>query len=378
MSGRAYVLALVMAAVLAGGTGACSPARLDEAVRVLADIDAGAGPSDLKAQTPAPVRRPVRYTVDGRAHAGDLYLPGDGALAAMVLVPGITPEGKDDPRLVAFAGTLARARFEVLVPDLPKLRQLKVSPEDARAIADASVYLDGRAQGARPLGLTAISYAVGPAVIALFEPGAAERIDFVLAIGGYHDIEAVLTFFTTGYYREAGAAAWRRRTPNAYGKWVFVRSNADRVGDAADRALLAAMAKRKLDDLRADVSDLAGRLGPAGGAVHAVLANRDPERVPDLLARLPPGVTGDMAALDLKRRDLGALKVRFVLVHGRDDPIIPETESESLAAALSRAELFLVDSLNHVDPKPVGLSDKLVLLQAIYTVLRLRDAPPGP
>ncbi len=366
-----------MAAVLAATEG-CSPTRLGEAARVLADIDAGAGPSALKEQTPAPVRMPVRYTVDGRARAGDLYLPGNGALAGMVLVPGITPEGKDDPRLVAFAGTLARARFEVLVPDLPRLRQLKVSPEDARAIADASVYLDGRAQGARPLGLTAISYAVGPAVIALFEPGAAERIDFVLAIGGYHDIEALVTFFTTGYYREAGAAAWRRRTPNAYGKWVFVRSNADRVRDPADRALLAAMAERKLGDLRADVSDLARRLGPEGGTVHALLTNRDPERVPGLLARLPPGVSGDMAALDPKRRDLRALKVRFVLVHGRDDPIIPETESENLAAALSRADLFLVDSLNHVDPKPVGLSDKLVLLQAIYTVLRLRDAPPGP
>ena len=60
MSGRAYVLALVVAAVLAGGTQACSPARLGEAVRVLADIDAGAGPSALKEQTPAPVRRRAR------------------------------------------------------------------------------------------------------------------------------------------------------------------------------------------------------------------------------------------------------------------------------------------------------------------------------
>ncbi len=85
-----YSLALVFAAVLAA-TQACSPTRLGEASRVLADIDAGAGPSALKEQTPRPVRRPVRYTVDGRARAGDLYLPGDGALAAMVLVPGITP-----------------------------------------------------------------------------------------------------------------------------------------------------------------------------------------------------------------------------------------------------------------------------------------------
>ena len=46
-----------------------------------------------------------------------------------------------------------------------------------------------------------------------------------------------------------------------------------------------------------------------------------------------------------------------------------------LAAALpeDRARLFLVDNLNHVEPEPVGFSDKVTLLRAIYSVLSLRD-----
>ena len=297
----------------------------------------------------------------------------------MVLVPGVARQGKDDPRLVAFANTLARARFEVLVPDLAGLRDLKVGAGDARAIADAGLYLSGRGEGRRPLGVTAISYAAGPAVAALFEPGVEARVDFALAIGGYHDLEAVITFFTTGHYREA-RGPWRRRTPNAYGKWVFVRSNAERLETPRDRVLLSAMAGRKLDDLSADVSDLAADLGPEGGAVWALLENRDPERVPGLIAALSPGVVEDFHRLDLKWRDLGRLGVRFILVHGRDDPIIPETESRSLAAALApgRAELFILDSLDHVDPKPAGLADKIRLLRAIYTVLELRDGVGKP
>ena len=74
MSGRACVLALVMAAVLAGGTQACSPTRLGEAARVLADIDAGAGPSALKEQTPAPVRRPPRRPPMPSAHVFAVFL----------------------------------------------------------------------------------------------------------------------------------------------------------------------------------------------------------------------------------------------------------------------------------------------------------------
>lgn len=373
--GRWLACTAALVAVLSTAPG-CSPLRLVEAAHVLADIGAGTGPSTLKEQTPQPVRVPVRYAVDGRERHGDLYLPGTEALAGMVLVPGVTRLGKDDPRLIAFAMTLARVRFEVLVPDLPNLRDLRVSPTDARVLADAAIFLDDRGRRSRTVGLTAVSYAVGPAVAALFEPDMAGRIDYMVAIGGYHDLEATVAFFTTGYYRTGPDAPWQYRRPNAYGKWVFVRSNAGRLEDPQDRRLLMAMAERKLGDLEAEISDLTAGLGPEGRSVHALLSNRDPEQVPDLIARLPKGITEDMAALDLKRRDLGALRVRFVLVHGRDDPIIPETQSESLGAALNEADLFVLDSLSHVDPKPAGVLDTLKFLWAVYIVLEMREAEP--
>lgn len=367
---------LLLLGVVILATAGCSPARLAEASRVLADIDAGTGPSSLKELTPTPARQTIHYTVAGRQRVGDLYVPGNGALAAMVLVPGVTRAGKDDARLVAFANTLARARFEVLVPDLPNLRDLKVSPADARVLADAAVFLDGRGSSRRRTGMTAISYAAGPAVAALFEAGMEGRVDFLLAIGGYYDIDAVVTFFTTGYYRLGPQDPWRYRRPNAYGKWVFVRSNADRLTDPNDGALLRAMADRKLADPDTDIGGLAARLGPEGRSVFALLANREPDRVPALVAALPAGMAEEMAALDLKQRDLASLTVRFVLVHGDDDPIIPKTESRRLAEVLQNADLFLVDNLDHVDPKPIGFAGKVKLLQAIYAVLALRDGGP--
>jgi len=139
------------------------------------------------------------------------------------------------------------------------------------------------------------------------------------------------------------------------------------------------MAERKLADPDADVADLVAGLGAEGKAVYALLTNDDPDRVPALVQGLPPTVAAEIAALDLKTRDLGALTTKFVLVHGLDDPVIPETESMALAAALpdDHANLYLLDSLDYVDPKPAGLSDKLKLLDAIYTVLAVRDDKPS-
>ena len=272
---------------------------------------------------------------------------------------------------------MARARFAVLVPDVPSLRALQVSAADARVLADAVTHLDGLAPASdgRPVGVVAVSFAVGPTVLALFEPGIGPRVDFVLAIGGYHDSTALITYFTTGHYRSTPNEPWRHRSPNAYGKWVFVLSNAARLDDPADRETLALMARMKLADLDADVSALVGLLGPEGQSVHALLANRDPERVPALIAALPTGVRAEARALDLAGCDLGGLDTRFILVHGRGDTVIPETESQAFAASLSadRVDLYLLDSLDHVNPTPPGVRDGLRLLDAVYTVLSIRD-----
>jgi len=370
---------LVVATAAVGALSGCSPGRVTESMRVLADISAGEEPSALKETTAPPMRRPITFEVDGRQHRADLYLPADGALAGMVLVPGVAPDGRDDPKLVAFANTLARARFEVLVPDLPRLRALQVSGDDARILADAAIHLDRRSAG-QPLAMTAISFAAGPAVAALFEPDMKDRVSLLITVGGYYDLQAVITFFTTGYYRAGAEAPWQYRRPNAYGKWVFVLSNAPRLDDPADTRALEAMARRKIADPDADVSDLIEGLGPDGLAVEALLANHDPDRVPALLAALPPAIGDEIHALDLSRRDLRAVDAHFVLIHARDDPIIPETESLAFAAAAAsgRAELYVLDGLHHVDASDLGLVDKLRLLDAVYTVLAFRGGSDRP
>jgi len=358
---------------------ACSPERTVESWRVLGDMAAAGGPSHLKTITPPPSRAAVAYRIDGRDYLGDLYRPGDESDAALVLVPGAVPEGKDDPRLVAFANTLARARFTVLVPEIANLRTLRIRPTDVRHIADAVRYLTeareaGRVSG--PIGLAAISYAAGPAVLAALQPRVREDMRFLVAVGGYYDVEAVVAFFTTGGYREGPEQPWQHGTPNAYGKWLFVRANAERMRDPRDRVLLTSMAERKLRDLDAGIADLTSKLGPEGSSVQALLANTDPAAVPALIAALPPAIRTDMAALDVKRHDLSNLSAQLILIHGRDDAIIPYSESMALAVAAppGQTALYVVDNLAHVKLGPGGILDGLRLWRAVYRLLEERDA----
>ncbi|MGH6899641.1 MAG: alpha/beta fold hydrolase [Geminicoccaceae bacterium] len=349
---------------------------------MLADVAAGSGPSALKASTPEPTRRSIPGP-DAEPLLGDLYWPGEAAAAVLVMVPGAVDRGKDDPRLVAFAKTFARARFAVLVPEIPNLRTRHLGPDDAQPIGAAIRYLGGciaPAERAGAVGVAAISYATGPALLAALAPANRDLVGFLSAIGGYYDVEAVVTFFTTGYYREGPEAPWRHREPNAYGKWVFVQANAGRLAGPTDRMALAEIAARKLDDLDADIAALRARLGPEGRAVMALLDNPDPDRVPALIAALPAPIRADLEALDLERRDLSQLPFDLILLHGRDDPMIPSTESQALAAAVpdDQVSLYVLDRLGHIELSPGGLLDGIGLWRAIYRLLSRRDAMPAP
>jgi len=356
------LLVTLLTALLAG----CAPARHYEATLVLRDIAAVDGDSRLKQTTPAPLRQAVTYTVDGRERQADLYLPAaleacaeNCPRAALIAVPGAVPLASDDPRFTAFATSLARAGFAVLAPQMPGFRQLLVRPADAREIADAFAYAASRPELAPEgrAGLFAFSYAVGPAVLAALEPDIRARVRFLVALGGYHDLPRTMSYFTTGWYKNEDR--WHYLQPDDTGRMVLAYASLDYLPAGRDGELFDTMVSLRERDPAADLTPLAAQLSPAGQNVYALAMNTDPARFEALLAVLPEAMRADLERLDLARYDLAPLKARLLLVHGRNDNLIPWPESLSLAAAApeGQARMFLIHRvLGHVD---LSFSDML-------------------
>ncbi len=342
---RFGLLLLLLLAVL---LGLFSPPgrRVIDTVRLMAALG---GP-------PTPVAvRPLEYGT-GRA---DLY--GDGG-PVLVLLPGAAVAGKDDPRLVHFAAALVGAGWRVMVPDLVGAKALALSAADAAEVAEAIRHAPGD-----KVALAAISYAAVPAVLAVLEPDVAARVAVLAAVGPPYDARRMIGFFTTGTWRG------ERLEPNAYGKWVFVLSNARRLTDSGDRALLEAIARRRMADPGAGLDDLSRRLGPQGRAVMALLDNGDPGRVPALIDNLPPGIGDEIGRLDLAARDLSGFGPEVLVIHGADDRIVPVGEGEALAAALPHGRFYRLGNLAHADLSAAGLADGLTLGRAVYRLLEWRD-----
>src|SRR5215813_2484360 len=255
MARRRLLIVVVAAAGLAAAFLPGPGRRAIEGALLLHELGSSAASAEVAPLEIAAMRRTIGFAVAGRAYTDDFYRTDTEPRAALLLVPGLAPDGKDDRRLVDLAVILARARFAVLVPDIASLRAQRVSAENIRQIADALGYLatadgliDKTIRAPRPLGIAAISYSVGPALLATLQTGLAGRVDFMVAIGGYYDVEAVVTYFTTGFYRDAGDGAWQKGTPNAYGKWLFVGANSDALMDMRDQITWRAIAARRMAD----------------------------------------------------------------------------------------------------------------------------------
>lgn len=350
---------------------------------MLGDLAAGSEESRLKARTEAPTREGIRYAQEGRDYQADVYHPATPDRGMMILVHGFTEDGRRDPRLVDFATTLSRVGFTVMVPELEGLRDYSISTREVVAIADAIRHAtQALPEGEPQTALAAISFAVGPAVIAALQEDTAQRVSFIVSVGGYYDLVEMLRYVTTGEDRHGeGQAA---PPPQRGARWAVLLSQLQWLEDERDRERLATIARRRLasqaesaedEPIGAEqVEEEVERLGPQGRALYALVTNQDPARVEALIEALPPSLIAELEALDLSNRDLDRLEAELVLIHGPQDRVIPISHSRRLRDALpeGQARLFEAGGLEHVAVSP-GWRDGWGLWRAVNHVLRLGE-----
>ncbi len=282
-----------------------------------------------------------------------LYRPSQsGSGTGLILVHGVNETGKDDDRIVWLADLLARSGFTVLTPDFLGFKSLTLRTSDVEELVASIHYLAGRQEGATQgrVGLIGFSYGAGPTIIAASDARVRDRVQFVVSFGGYYDLLNVIGFVTTGHYEFGDLAG--RTVPNEYSRWIFLRYNLELIPNARDRGILKEIAEAKSRNPAVDAGPLASVLGPEGRAAYDVLVNREPDRVPALVAGLGPSVREQIRFLS-PSRVIREFRGRLFVVHSDPDDFIPKTESLRLAAALEsrgNVHLALLKVFDHVRP----------------------------
>lgn len=264
---------------------------------------------------------------------GHLYAPKEPS-PAIVLLPGAAPLGKDDPRAVRLASSMARAGRTVFVPDLT-LYERRLVPEDLDRIVTAVLALSDHASSLGPVQLLGISYGGSFALVAAADERLRGKVAQVATFGAYWDLVGVIQAVTTGASLVGGARIPWQGHPMA-------RS-------ILEEAVLRLAPEEVRGPLRAALeSGRSDGLPPDAVALFELLRNEDPGRTSELAQGLPTQLQRFLASFS-PSSVAGELEVPVAAMHSTDDPAVPYGELIRLRRALPDARVVTVSSFRHVD-----------------------------
>jgi pimeloyl-ACP methyl ester carboxylesterase len=280
-------------------------------------------------------------------------LPSGGGrnLPGWVVLHGITRPGRFHPSLLRFVRALASSRAAVVVPQIPEWVDLRLEPE--RTIPSVRAALDGLRSLAStsdgPYGLIGFSFAAPQVMITAAHEDIAHRLGGVIGFGGYCHVESMVRFQMTGCFEWEGTTQHLR--PDPYGRWIMGGNhltsipeyrNAQDVADALWRLAVEAGERRILawdpsydtlkEQLRKQVSkdrrELFDLFAPPSDREPA---SSEAERITPLLTHAALEASPLLDPLPF----LDRVEIPVQLIHGRNDRVIPYTETLRLEAAFA-------------------------------------------
>ncbi len=355
-------------------------------IRTVAEFDTG---SISERMVDLPLSR------QGAGLTGRLYTPNGRSRRSVLLVSGLHPSGIDEERLVMLARQLAASGLSVLTPDIRELAQFNITPGVTDQIESAALWLSDLVRSADAagrdgnVGLMGISFSGGLSIVAAGRPALRDRVAFVFSLGGHDDLPRVLRYLCTGIEplpanqlrlgptaRTNAHARDEIRPPHDYGAAVMLLGIVDRLvppqqvdglRDAVRRFLLASTLDRT-DKAKSRQEFAAVRSLKLPEPAATLLRYVNERDTIHLGVRLLPYIEqyGGAPALSPSKSQVPSAPV--FLLHGRDDNVIPATESEYLAADLQgRAPRVLVsDLISHADLKRSPRSSEVVELASFW------------
>jgi len=348
------------------------------------------------------VAAPIRVLEAGPAGGAEGGRGGGRPCPGWVLLHGVTVLGLEHPSLLRFVRAMAASGARVMVPEITPWTQLDLDLDEAQRRLRGSIQWLAQAPGVAEGGVGVAGFSFGgPQVLhAASDPHVARDLRQVLAWGSYARLEGALHFALTGEFTHARGEGWLE--PDPYGRWVTAATLLPRMAAGGGVGAGAKVgAGRGHFDFPVDpevalrvgeaLRELARRWGtwamdamhPSGDGEKATVRKALPQEAHplfDLLA--PPAGTRpdremaqalgktltDVAALHCPLMDplsgiegRGGIPVPVHLLHGREDILIPWSETEKLGEALTGRTPALYSEITglfaHTDHGPAHGAD---------------------
>ena len=253
-----------------------------------------------------------------------IYWPrGVGFAPGIMVVHGMHEEGINEPRLVSFARSLAATGFFVMTPLVPGIAQFRVEAESADLIGTAAQSF-ARELGLPKVGIMALSFSGGLALVAASDQEYSPSIGWVAAVGAHYDLAHVLRFFATGEALRPDGSVDHLK-PHEYGPLIVVNDEPQDFFPSQD-VTAARDAIRLLLAGKGKASEQITKTMTAGGqeVMQRIYHKQRDSFAPGILAEI--GKRREQLAAASPAGHLRFLTMPVALLQGADDSVVPPTE----------------------------------------------------
>ena len=320
------------------------------------------------------IRHEVHYQSADGATVADVYRPNDDRRhAAVVLFLGANAAGRDDADVVNLGHALAGAGYVVMFHWSPTMAlRANIEPAETGNLVWAYQYLAER-EYVDPdrVGLGGFCVGASFALVAAADPRISDQVHFVNAFGPYYDAGELLkqAASRTVVY-DGESTPWE---PDRLTLKVLANELIETLEDPGDVDILS----RKYLNGQEITAEEIDALSSDGRVVRTLLDGTSTEVAGALYGRLPPGFRDAMATVSPSTY-VSDIEARLLIMHDRNDRLVPAAESRRLLAATEdRGDVRYTEVLafEHVRPSGGGLGDLLAeawrLFRHMYSIIRI-------
>ena len=271
----------------------------------------------------------LRKTITRQGATVDRYMPPGKVLGTVVCIHGMSTLGREDPRIVNLGEALAVAGWRVLIPEFHSIRKLEIRREQPNEVQQAleNLAADQELLPEETFSVLAISFSAVFALRVACSERLGRRIRALCLIGGYYDLHTVCSFLVNA----------DRSDP--YGRLLMLRSYYREIEPESgpfhqilDRCIEECVSQKNRWDARRSLD----RSDPLECRIYRMLTDVTEREMfkKKMTTAFDQSWSGYRTQLDFVRKETAVL-----LIHGRDDRVIPAGESKRLARRLAGRQI---------------------------------------
>ena len=308
-----------------------------------------------------------------------MYEPqGKPNAPALIVLHGVHHLGIDEPRLEAFAASMASNGVRVLTPELPDIKDYHVDSTSIKTIGEATQWFAQKTGG--PVGVMGLSFSGGLALVAAADPLYKPEFKFVFAVGSQDSMGRVAQYYRTGRDERPNGTV-ELLPAHEYGPLVLEYEYVEDFVPRQDIARVRAVLRAHLYEDKAAEEAASLRLDERQKGEALELMDATSVETRALIAKATAKHAGEMAGLSPRGR-LKSFTTPVYLLHGQADNIIPSAETLWMASELpseSLQAMLVSPVISHIDfegGKP-GLWDQWRLIHFFALVMHATETEKG-